>query len=116
MDGAAERGPALPPAPPAADERTASNDLNADDVHDNSNRAVASDVRKPQRVAATRREPERKPAKAASTQPRRRPPAQPQQPQRTEDDVVWEEINVASKTSGSRPDFEVGSNNAPILD
>jgi hypothetical protein len=69
-------------------------------------------TRKPQRVA--RREPERKPV-ARPAPPRRRP--QPQPAARSDEDTADWEMNLASKSSGqNKPNFEVGSNNAPILD
>jgi hypothetical protein len=106
--------PTPQPAPALEERKVASADEDdADNDRDTTTRVVASEARKPQRVAAVRREPERKATKAAP-QPRRRPAAQPQVP-RADEDVVWaEEINIASKAP--RPDFEVGSNNAPILD
>jgi serine/threonine-protein kinase len=112
--------PGVPPAPVVETRKVPNaDDAAEDDGRETSGREVSTrlasnDTRKQQRVAApTRREPERKAPKAAP-QPRRRPAAAPPV-QRTDDEMVWaEEINVASKTP--RPDFEVGSNNAPILD
>jgi hypothetical protein len=76
--------------------------------------------RKPQRTA--RVEPERKPAPARpAPPPRRRPQPAPQQqpqqqpPQPANDEADWG-INLVSRVPASRQNFEVGSNNAPILD
>lgn len=75
-------------------------------------RNTSEPTRKPQRVV--RREPERKPV-ARPAPPRRKP--QPQQVSRPDDETADWELNLASKASASsQPDFEVGSNNAPILD
>jgi eukaryotic-like serine/threonine-protein kinase len=102
--------PIAAPAPPVDEQGSAADE--DEDERDSPSRAAPSETRKPQRVAM-RREPERKAAKPAP-QPRRRPQPPPQ-PQRLDEDVVWaEEINIASKAP--RQDFEVGSNNAPILD
>jgi len=110
--------PAAPALPNAADEdrgltRNASRSDEDDDQREEAAPRNTNETRsKPQRVV--RREPERKPV-ARPAPPRRRPTPQPA-PRNDEDAADWE-INLASKASGQKqPNFEVGSNNAPILD
>jgi eukaryotic-like serine/threonine-protein kinase len=99
-----------PISPPAiAEERTAAK-AEVADSHDDAerlsqvNEALQGGSRKRANARADRK---RQPP------PRRRPTqAQPPRPEETEE---WE-VNLASKTQQSRPNFEVGSNNAPILD
>jgi serine/threonine-protein kinase len=92
-------------------------DGDEDDARESARSAAVSEAlqptpRKPQRVV--RREPERKAAPARPA-PRRRPA--PAQPQRPSDDVEDWEVNVVPRVPGnSKQGFEVGSNNAPILD
>jgi serine/threonine protein kinase len=116
------KAPAPAQAPPAlpiaADEdrgmnRNASKSDEDDDREEVAPRNTNESARsKPPRVV--RREPERKPA-ARPAPPRRRPTPQPAP--RNDDDAADWEINLASKASGQKqPNFEVGSNNAPILD
>jgi len=79
----------------------------------NSNDRNSNDTRKPQRIA--RREPERKQPAARPAPPRRRPTPPPAAARPDDDAADWE-INLASKGQGGKQNFEVGSNNAPILD
>jgi hypothetical protein len=121
------QGSTVSQPPPALDSErgatkkvAAAEDDGDDDVNDARESARSAAVsealqptpRKPQRVV--RREPERK--TAARPAPRRRPQA-PAQPQRPSDDVEDWEVNVVSRVpANSKERFEVGSNNAPILD
>jgi eukaryotic-like serine/threonine-protein kinase len=68
---------------------------------------AASEPRKPQRAVQRKPAPAPRPAP-----PRRRPP-----PQRTDDDDAadWE-VNLVTRVPSTKQNFEVGSNNAPILD
>lgn len=102
--------------PPVVEERAMNRTANVDEDEPREEvtaRNVNDSARnKPQRTA--RREPERKPA-ARPAPPRRRP--QPQPTPRNEEEAADWEMNLASKGSGQKqPNFEVGSNNAPILD
>jgi serine/threonine protein kinase len=106
----------LPPAP-AQDEhrlnRNAQLDVPADDEPQAreeeakpARSAPASEARKPQRTVQRKPAPAPRPAP-----PRRRPPP----PRVDEDSEDWE-VNVVSRVPSSKQNFEVGSNNAPILD
>jgi serine/threonine protein kinase len=113
------QGPVLTQPPAQAVNRPASTDDDDSEREEEASpeRAPSEAPRasKPQRVV--RREPERKPA-ARPAPPRRRPQPQPTPAARPDDeDVADWELNLASKApSRNRQNFEVGSNNAPILD
>ena len=103
-----EPAPPEPPiaAPPAPPKEEPAPPARADNTGDD--RAVVTKRRPPVQVPRDRRQ-----AKAAAPPPRSRPKAAPQ-PQ-DNDEETWE-ISVSSKAQSNKPDFEVGSNNAPILD
>jgi eukaryotic-like serine/threonine-protein kinase len=107
------RNPAPPaPAPPVpvAEERS-SPKTEVADPHDDAERvAQVNEALQggPRKRAGARSDRKRQP-------PPRRRPAQAQPAARPDDDADWE-VNLASKAQQARPNFEVGSNNAPILD
>jgi serine/threonine-protein kinase len=123
MPNAPEEPKAIAPNPapvasfPSADERPitrniAKNESDDEPVREEPTARNESPRNRPPRTA--RREPERKPA-VRQAPPRRRP--QPQPAPRNDDDMADWEFNVAAKAAGqNKPNFEVGSNNAPILD
>jgi serine/threonine protein kinase len=107
--------PAARNLPAPADNADENDDSGRDDSRRSAavSQALQGSNRKPQRTA--RPEPERK-AAARPTPPRRRPPAPQQAPQRNQEDADWE-VNLVSRVpANSKQNFEVGSNNAPILD
>ena len=112
------QSPPLAPAPVASNDARPGVTRNVSQDEDDSEREepiarTSEPVRKPQRVV--RRDPEVRKPTPRPPPPRRRP--QPPQPAARADDGTEEwEINVASKTPSNRKNFEVGSNNAPILD
>jgi serine/threonine protein kinase len=110
------QAPILAPPPMAEVPRAVNRQASTDDEDDRTEaneRPIESVRPKPQRVA--RREPA-KPAPRPAP-PRRRPPPQPAAERANGEDVADWEINLASKVpSRNRQNFEVGSNNAPILD
>ena len=67
---------------------------------------AAAEPRKPQRTVQRKPAPAPRPAP-----PRRRPP-----PQRTDEDAADWEVNLVTRVPTTKQNFEVGSNNAPILD
>jgi len=108
------QGPILAPPPPqpVVESPRLNRPTSLDDDDQERDDEVAREpVRKPQRVVR----PERRPQPARPAPPRRRPTPQPA-PARTDDDAADWEINLASKLQGGKQNFEVGSNNAPILD
>jgi hypothetical protein len=113
------QAPILAPPPVAEVPRAVNRQVSTDDDEREAasasanERPIESARPKPQRVA--RREPA-KPAPRPAP-PRRRPPPQPAAERANGEDVADWEINLASKVpSRNRQNFEVGSNNAPILD
>jgi eukaryotic-like serine/threonine-protein kinase len=129
LQGSSVAAPAAP-VPEAARPVVTSAAAPADDEEDDSNAVAREDSRRASAVSqalqanprkqrtAARGEPERKAAPSRPATPqRRRPQAQPQPPQRTEEEDADWEINLVSRVpSSSKQNFEVGSNNAPILD